>query len=283
MKKAPLLLLFLPLFSMAQDSLFIASEKPVSVWEDNPATLGMEYQVSKSGTIKAVKYYKWQLSSKPDTLTIWDASGGIWFKQAWKPTVIGWQRIPCNLAASVGVKYIAGVYNNDTRYGFRTGVYPRVRGSLTGNAGKFGYPSAMPVNGGDCYYLDIVFKADAQPPVTASVTPNIAVYEYGIDSIKIIGKVENAASFQWEIVDSVGSSSVRGLTTLSPAIYPKDQEGCSVLLMLTATGIDGIQRSAMCDITVKPDPNEQVGIITRSGKILWLKQIIVTKPFNVGP
>lgn len=268
---------------ISSDSLYLSTDKPSSTWEDNPATLGMEYTIAKRGTIRAVKFYKATASTKPYTVTVWDSTGGVWFTQSITTSAIGWQRIPCGLLAEPGMKYIIGVYNNDTRYGYKNGVLPRTRGAITATRGRFGYGTGLPVGSGSCYYLDVVFQADAEPAPVASVSPDSAVYQYGVDSIVIKGTVQNAVSWSWEVVDSSGTSLVSGLQGLSPVIRPRDQEGCWVLLMLTARGADGTESAAMADISVMPDPNEAVGIITRSGRIIWLKQIVVTKPFSVGP
>lgn len=265
------------------DSLFLSTDKPTSTWEDNPATLGMEYTVAKRGTIKAVKFYKATTSNKPYTVTVWDSAGGIWFTQSITTSSTGWQRIPCGLLAEPGMKYVIGVYNNDTRYGYKNGVLPRTRGAISATKGRFGYGTGLPAGSGSCYYLDIVFQADVDPAPVVTVSPDSAVYQYGVDSIIVKGVVQNATSYSWEVVDSAGSSRVSGLSGLNPVIYPHDQGGCWVLLMLTARGADGTERSAMADISVMPDPKEAVGVITRDGHIIWLKQIIVTKPFQAGP
>lgn len=275
MKQATLLLLLIPFMAIAQDSLFLSTDKPTSTWEDNPATLGMEYTVAKRGTIKAVKFWKQTASVNPYTVTVWDTTGGVWFTQAMTTSKTGWQRLPCSLLAVPGMKYIVGVFNNDTHYGYKNGMYPKTKGALTATGGRFGYPASLPGNPGSCYYLDVVFQPDAQPPVTASVTPEKGEFPYRLDSLIIHGSIKNAVSYIWEVVDSFGTMRCSGLNTLNPVLRPLDAGGCWINLMLTARGIDGIETAAMAVITFLPDPEQVIGEIHRNGTIFWKRRVFI--------
>lgn len=264
--------ILLPFFLHSQDSLFTSTDKPVSTWEDNPLTLGMTFTVSKPGVITALKFYKTSATTATFNVTLWNSSS-IVTTQVVSTSRTGWIRVPVSAVIQPG-KYLLSVYNPVGRYGYTNNLYPRSRGSIIADSGKFSYGNAYPTRNGTCYYLDVVFSGEQTPPAKVTL-PDSLMFEYGINSITLGAKVENQVSYNWEILDSAGSWQISGLSSLSPVIQPKDEGGCWLLLMLTVRGADGTEVADVCEITVLPNPNEIIGYIKRNGTIMWRRRIVI--------
>lgn len=263
------------LFTVAascQDSLFLSTDKPGSLWEDRDVTLAMKFTTANPGVIKALKFYKTDNRAGQYEIGLWDGAN---VKVAMVPvstTATGWIRIPVNISIGAG-NFIIGVYNPFGRYGFRNAVYPRTKGNLTATGGGFENGNEIPARASTpCYYLDLVFSKTSVP-LSAKVTPDSAMVLHPWNPISIDATITGASSFFWSIVDTSGSWSVDTTNRLRPVLTPKTTG--SIFLMLTATSPTGEQWSDTARIYSAPDLNKVIGYVLEGGQVIWRRMTIV--------
>lgn len=273
MKQATLILLLFPFALLAQDSLFLSTDKPGTSWEDNPVTLGMKFTTAIPGVIKAVKFYKTDnRADKTYEIGIWD-NGNV--KLTMVPvatTAIGWIRVPVNIPIGSGT-FIIGVYNPYGRYKFGNNVYPRTRGKLSGISGTFENGNTLPGRTTpDCYYMDVVFSPQTQP-VFSTVTPDSVNISYPWNPVTLTATATNAISYGWAIEDSSGTWNIDTTNRLKPIITAKSYG--NLFLVFTATGADGLQWSSISMLYAEPDPNRIIGYLMEGGRVYYRKAIVV--------
>lgn len=273
MKLTTLIFLLFPFALFAQDSLFLSTDKPGTLWEDNPVTLGMKFTTANPGVITALKFYKTDSRTGEYQLAVWDGSG---VKLAMVPvstTATGWIRVPVNISVGGG-SFTIGVYNPYGRYGFRNSVYPRTKGQLTGNTGAFENGNAFPGRtSGSCYYLDVVFKAGSVQPVSSTVTPDSVNISFPWNLVTLTATATNAVSYGWRVEDSTGTWIIDSTNRLKPIITAKSYG--NLFLVFTATGANGQQWSSISILYAEPDPNKILGYIMEGGKTFFRKAIVV--------
>ena len=166
-----IILLLFPLFTTAQDSLFLNSESGTS-FEDLPCQIGTQIKFSKSGTINALKFYKTESGSTTYTLSLLNSAGIKIFATSYKNTATGWQRVLVNIPIEAGTYTLA--VNNPGRYSYKKTVFPRTKGSITGMFGAFRYleTSSWTLNS-TTYFVDAVISYPAIVPLSVSAVPFI--------------------------------------------------------------------------------------------------------------
>jgi hypothetical protein len=237
-------------------------------------TLGTQIK-TKTGVVKALKFYKPDARDSSYVLSVWSNSTTKIFSTNYKSKTTGWQRIPVNIPLNEGV-YTVSVFNPVGRFSYRKTTFPRTRGSITGQAGKSvngnGFPSDST---SETYYVDAVIAAAPVVPLSVKVLPDTITVPYG-KNVTLTGTIIGQyTSFGWEVLEQTGQMTIAGITTLNPIVSCKDSSGCSIRIMLTATDANGIQQSELSDVYVLPHPEQWIGVITRGGKILWLKNVVI--------
>lgn len=254
MKQATLLLLFLPLFTWCQDSLYSASEKPLLTHEDNPQEIGIIVTSSKTGKITHIKFYC--VDPGQYTVTIWSKTGSIFYSSKMQATT-GWQRFalatPFEVAA--GDSYIVS-YLTNMKFGYSKKAIVRSTGSIAklGTRSIYGHkfpPATSTLT--DDYYIDVIFQAE-QPHATlivnagrdtAAVWPCDSIQVHGVatgDSVKYIWTLDN----QW------GDVALSGLGSLTPVVRFKEPDS-GAILVLTATDKWGNTSEHGVSVSVMPD------------------------------
>lgn len=267
-----ILLLLITARISAQDSLFLSTEKPGTLWEDNPVTLGMKFTTTSPGVITAFKFYKTDNRTGEYQIGLWDNSGTKLAMVPVSTIATGWIRVPVNIPVGGG-SFTIGVYNPYGRYGFRNYVYPRTRGQLTGNTGSFENGNTMPGrSSGSCYYLDIVFSKTSQP-VSSTVTPDSVNVSFPWNPVTLTATASNAISYGWRVEDSIGTWIIDTTNRLKPVITAKSHG--TLFLVFTATGADGQQWSSISILYSEPNPNKIAGYILSDGSTYFRRSIIV--------
>lgn len=255
-----------------EDSLFLSTDKPGTLWEDNPTTLGMKFTTASPGVITALKFYKTDNGNKEYQVSLWDNTGTKLTIVPVVTTATGWIRVPVNIPVGGGT-FIIGVYNPYAKYGFRNSVYPRTKGQLTGNAGAFENGNAFPGrSSGSCYYLDIVFSKTI-PPVSSTVTPDSVNVSFPWNPVTLIATASNAVSYGWRIEDSSGTWGIDTTNRLKPVITAKSHG--NLFLVFTARGADGTEWNSISIIRAEPDPNKITGYLLNDGTIYYRRSVIV--------
>lgn len=260
MKQATLLLLLFPMLLQAQDSLYIASEKPASIHEDLPLELGATIISSKPGKITHVKFYAADPGSY--TISFWSVTGSLYYSFKAVATT-GWQRyqlaIPFEVAA--GDSYIISYLTNQKFAYTKPGIV-RSAGSIAKAATRYSYGHkfpAIPTN--EDYFIDVVFKVNEErKSLIVNAGPD-TIYRLPKDSVVHINAVVtgDSAYYSWYIVDSAGTCQVTGLNTLSPVIRTKGP--CTLIMLLSGNDKYGNFLSSPVQIDILADPKTIISTI----------------------
>lgn len=264
--------LFICATTQAQDSLFKSTDRPSLFHEEPPVTLALIVKAPYNGKLQAVKFYKTDAGSATYKISVWSMDGTPLSGSQISTTATGWQRIAIDIPVSIGQSYVIGIYNPVGKYGYKNNALPLgfAPSGLRGNTTGFPPNSTL-----TSYYIDAVFlKPASSIPLSVKIVPESSTWEYGTDSIRLAGKITGHTSYKWEVVDSLGTMIITGLNTLNPIVTPKDEGGIYVRLMLSAKSTVGEEQAEITDVWVLPNKNERVGIITRSGRVLWLRPVI---------
>jgi Domain of unknown function (DUF4082)/K319L-like, PKD domain len=283
-----LLLIFLTCSCLrGQDSLFTAAEKPSTVTDDNPVTVGMVFNSKLDGVITYFRIYK-GIAADTTTYTfgIWLANGIQIYTQRYKISgAVGWKRVqltfPFPITANTSL--VAGVFLPRGDYGSRLNVYSsdRVRGNLVapasskvGGNGRYVYGSALAFPGSTyqagSYYLDVVF----QPVQTQTLIVNAGrdtTYALPRDTVRLNGIVTgDAPTFDWTMVDSLswswdttGTIVMKESTTLTP--YMTGMTEGRYVFRLTGRDAVGNVSSNDVTITIVADPKGVLIELLRDG------------------
>jgi len=267
-----LLFLLFPLSVIGQDSLFLSTDKPGTLWEDNPTTLGMKFTTAAPGVITSLKFYKTDNRTGEYQVALWDNAGTKLTMVPVSTTSTGWIRVPVNIPVGGG-SFTIGVYNPFGRYGFRNSVYPRTKGQLTGNTGSFENGNAFPGrSSSSCYYLDVVFSKTVQP-VSSTVTPDSVNISFPWNPVTLTATASNAVSYGWRVEDSTGTWSIDTTNRLKPVITARSHG--NLFLVFTARGADGQEWNSISIIRAEPDPNKISGYILTDGTVYYRRSVIV--------
>lgn len=257
----------------AQDSLFLSTDKPGTLWEDNPVTLGMKFTTANPGVITALKFYKTDSRTGEYQIALWDNSGTKLTMVPVSTTATGWIRVPVNIPVGGG-SFTIGVYNPVGRYGFRNKLYPRTRGQLVADTGSFENGNAMPGrSSGSCYYLDVVFKQQTVQPVSSTLTPDSVHVSFPWKPVTLTATASNAMSYGWRVEDSTGSWSIDTTNRLKPVITAKSYG--NLFLVFTARAADGTEWNSISILYAEPDPNKVVGYLLEEGRVYYRKGVVV--------
>lgn len=257
-----------------EDSLF-TTELPTLTNEDNAVTIGLKIIPAKQGKVTALRYYK--TTNGTAFIALWDAVGTKMTQGTLTGT--GWQRLDCNIPVSQGNTYVVSVTTNPGRYGSSTQTWPRVKGNLsaTGSVYSYGTSIQYPTKPStQQYYIDAVFSSDAPAvPLTALIPVDSIDLIYPWKDTTLTGFVTGAVSYQWTVEDRVGEWIVKDTNTLRPIVRPLNDSSESLFMMLTARDGKGNERAAVVFIYAIPNPDEVVGYILRSNRIVWKRRIVI--------
>jgi uncharacterized protein DUF4082 len=152
-------------------SLFSASTAPSNVTHENSSlVLGVKFQASAAGTIKAIRFYKCPQNQGTHVATLWSSTGTLLASATFtNETASGWQQV--NLAKPVTLTakttYIAaystgGYYTDDANYFSSTLTSGRLT-APAGSNGVYSYGSSGSFPGysweSSNYWVDVVFQS----------------------------------------------------------------------------------------------------------------------------
>ena len=179
-------LLSLATVAQAADQSVFTTQTPVSPDTSDGGTsyeLGMKFQSTTDGYLKAIRYYKAPSDSGTHQGRIWSSAGALLASVNFtNETTSGWQEqaLDTPLSIQANTQYVVSV-NINSHYAFARGGLATsiVNGDLSsvadGNNGVFGSPGAFPTNSwnNSNYFRDIVFATDiVATPTTSIVSGN---------------------------------------------------------------------------------------------------------------
>jgi hypothetical protein len=264
------------LLSESKDSLFLDSERPLSNESDGPVELGLSFSTKKKGKITAIKFWKTTTANINYTVSLWNLAGQRISTKTYQSNRTRWNTVPFDVDIDAGV-YRASYYASNSRYGQTEHFFDtaRTRGEITGLMGFYSYDSKSTfpdsTYNSSQYGIDVVFQPIEEKPliIFAGLDSEYAIKP---DSVILKGDVQNAVSFEWQVIDSFGSVSVTGLNTLNPVIKPTYDSW--VVMLLTGKDAAGNESASIVNISVMPDPKELLLYIQQMFK-RWRREPVI--------
>ena len=200
---------------------------PCSVWQNgtpsgavdandtSAVNLGLKFQVSSSGFINAVRFYKESDNTGAHIGSLWSSTGTLLASGTFSnETASGWQELDFStpVAVTAGTTYVASYHTNTGHYATTSnGLASAVtNGPLTalasGGVYAYGSSNAFPSNTYQAsnYWVDAVYSqtAGATPPTVTTVTPSA-----GATGVPV--SVAPTATFSQAVVPSTVSFTVK--------------------------------------------------------------------------
>lgn len=265
-KLTTLLLLLLPLFFNAQDSLWTESPS-IKDASTSPVTIGEEI-TTPAGRLKAIKFWKNETAGNY-VITLWHSNGSSLFSQQYRSTTIGWQKITMDLPIEAGT-YVISVYFPNGKYVYTNSMHPRTRGKLTGNAGLYAGGNFKPSSRFTAtFFVDAVISYQAATvPLSIKTSPDREV-TMPKDSVRVSATATGYTSFLWTVEDSYGKYELKNTNTLNPYVVPLDSAGCRVWLMCTVIDAAGNQLADVVAVRIAPHPKIVAGYYLLDGTFVW--------------
>jgi Domain of unknown function (DUF4082) len=241
--------------------------------------LGMEFRSSKSGQIRAIRYYKASNETGTHVGRIWSNTGALLASVTFtNETTSGWQEqaLATPLAITANLIYIVSV-NANSYYAFTgNGIATTItNGDLSavadGSNGVFNTtPSAFPTQSyqNSNYFRDIVFAANPPAvniPGTATISGTAAENQILTanvsDSNGLTGVTVN---YQWQQLNGSTWANVSGATANTLTLGDA-QSGKQVRVRATYTDVDGFNETIFSPATTAVSNANQVGAIAVRG------------------
>ena len=167
--------------------IYTGRERPsTSATSSGPMELGMQFTVSRPGSVVAIRYYRGSNDSPASTGALWTATGqrvaSVTFSSTWQR---GWQtaRLARPVALSPNATYDASYQMPAGQYRVQTAAFAggatlgnsTIRGTAGGYQPGGGFPNVS--SGGTAYYVDVLFSPGGSgvpipTPSTQSATPS---------------------------------------------------------------------------------------------------------------
>jgi hypothetical protein len=175
-------------YPVSEQSLFTSGDLPaVSDTADNSAIeVGVKFQVSVTGTITGLRFYKGVGNTGTHVAHLWNSTGTLLATATFtSETATGWQYVSfaTPVAVLAGTTYLASYHTDTGNYASTAGYFSTAHtdGEITAlaasngvyayGAGTFPTSSFNSTN----YWVDVVFNgATTQPPVAGAVTGLVA-------------------------------------------------------------------------------------------------------------
>lgn len=273
----------LPIFTRAQDSLFISTDKwGTSDTDDVPVEVGTQIAFSKQGLITHFKYNAPVVSTY--IFHVWDKTGKMLYGQPFT-SVVGWNRVEMNVPLFLPADtFVVSVYATRA-YGSRVNYFtvPKVKGNLTAINSKYSPGSSYPTLNyrNSNYYVDVIH--DANISISAGVDDTITL---PLDScslpvpsvlynLKAIGP--NGLTYEWEQVED---SSFFKTGKVIEVRYK--YEGQYIYLLRAKDQSGKIVATSSVIIYVVGNPNDVIVELLRNGTYRTKKgTVIIDNPFPI--
>ncbi len=283
MKRIITILFLLPLFTRAQDSLWITTDKPGSSFTDGPYELGTVFSVSEEATLLSTRYYA--SASGSYILHLWSPDGTLLLSHPFT-AVVGWNRVNLSSAQylEAGKEYVVSIYTARA-YGSRNNVFATsvTKGILTGLSGRFkagdvGYPTDIYRN--SSYYIDPIVEpikvfAGNDDTVTLSIdscglpAPSVPY------TLKSIGP--NGLTYEW--IEEGDSSFIKSGKEVNVTY---NYQGSHLYVLRAKDEAGKIVATTSKIVTVLGNPNDVVGEVLRNGTFRTKGDaILITSPFPI--
>ncbi len=216
---------------------------PCSIWQDgtttgsfqsndpNAQTLGLRFQVSSSGYIAGVRFYKESSDTGSHTGSLWSSSGTLLASGTFtNETASGWQELDFSapVAVTAGTTYVASFFTSTgypaaTSAGLASAV---TNGPLTALAGggvyAYGSSNTFPTStyNNNNYWVDVVYS-----PAAGSTAPVVSTESPGSGATGVAVSAAPTATFSQPVTTSTvsftlkasGGSSVAGTVSFNSA------------------------------------------------------------------
>lgn len=243
------------------ESFFPPSEVPATAahTDSQSVELGMQFQVTQSGTIRSVRFYKGSGNGGTHIANLWNSSGQNLARATFQSeTATGWQTVNFATPVSVttGQTYTVSYFAPQGRYAITRSYFSGniTRGSLTALAAngvyRYAASTAFPSSsyGATNYWVDVDFQAASAPaPVTISLSPSTSSLAAN-QSTQFTATVTGSSntSVTWTLNPAVGSISASGLYTAPSSI------SSSQTITVRATSAADTSKVATASVTLNP-------------------------------
>jgi hypothetical protein len=279
-------------------SLFAAQTPANPSATDNASyELGMKFQVAKTGSITAIRYYKSSGDAGTHVGRIWSSTGTLLASVMFaSETTSGWQQqaLAQPLVVQAGATYVVSV-NIFSRYAFTNNglASPIVNGDVSsiadGNNGVYGPSGQFPTKSyqNSNYFRDVVFVAGGTgPAIRLALTPISTASHTGVP-IAYTATIQDAGGGRVFSATNAVTFSVSGVSGSFSNIVGNAVSGAATTVFTpTSTGIATIKASAagLAGATVSATIND-VDVTTYHSDSLrtgWNAAEPILTPGNVG-